>query len=350
MTSTFTANKSFEEPGYNDYVNSWNTPINANFSIVDQALGGTTPLNVTGISGTVTLTSAQYRPIYIYVAGTLTANVTYQFPAGVGGMWVVTNATTGAFTLSFTGGSSTLTIPQGITDTIFNNQLGYTFRTTPSGQPGGANTQVQFNSSGAFAGSPNLTWDGASLTTLGSSGAYSRMYASGTVSTATGGAANSLSLQKDSISGNFLSFYYGSLTGSPSPVGAITTDGTSVHLVGSADYATSAGSAAASLVANTATTATTATNVTNLTSAQVGTATAGLSAGAVGTYAMAKYLGSTAITFGGTVSGNMLVPCDATGTIVGSMFSSGQTWQCMGRVDPVSFETPYIVTSWLRVS
>lgn len=31
------------------------------------------------------------------------------------------------------------------------------------GTPGGSNTQIQFNNSGAFAGSPNLAWDGTSL-------------------------------------------------------------------------------------------------------------------------------------------------------------------------------------------
>lgn len=33
-----------------------------------------------------------------------------------------------------------------------------------SGTPGGATTQIQFNDSGSFAGSPNLTWDGTKLT------------------------------------------------------------------------------------------------------------------------------------------------------------------------------------------
>ena len=36
-----------------------------------------------------------------------------------------------------------------------------------SGTPGGSNTQVQFNNSGAFGGSANLTWDGATLSVTG---------------------------------------------------------------------------------------------------------------------------------------------------------------------------------------
>jgi len=36
------------------------------------------------------------------------------------------------------------------------------------GSPGGSNTQIQFNNSGAFGGSANLTWDGSTLTATGS--------------------------------------------------------------------------------------------------------------------------------------------------------------------------------------
>jgi hypothetical protein len=36
-----------------------------------------------------------------------------------------------------------------------------------SGTPGGSNTQIQFNSSGAFSGSSSLTWNGSKLTTSG---------------------------------------------------------------------------------------------------------------------------------------------------------------------------------------
>src|SRR6516165_3121157 len=35
------------------------------------------------------------------------------------------------------------------------------------GTPGGANTQIQYNSAGAFAGSSNLTFDGTNITTAG---------------------------------------------------------------------------------------------------------------------------------------------------------------------------------------
>ncbi len=100
MTSTFTPNKNLELPGFNDYVDSWNTPVNADFTAVDTALGGVTNLNATAVSGDVTLTSTQYRPLQIVISGTLTANVRYLIPSSVGGQWTITNSTSGAFTLS----------------------------------------------------------------------------------------------------------------------------------------------------------------------------------------------------------------------------------------------------------
>ena len=117
MTSTFTPNKNLELPGFNDYVDSWNTPVNADFTAVDTALGGVTNLNATAVSGDVTLTSTQYRPIQIVISGTLTANVRYLIPSSVGGQWTITNSTTGAFTLSVASaaGGSNITLPSGTT-------------------------------------------------------------------------------------------------------------------------------------------------------------------------------------------------------------------------------------------
>lgn len=102
MTSIFSTNKGLEEPASGDYVNAWATPVNANWTAIDAALGGTTSISVTGISApTTTLVITQYRPPNIEFTGTLAANLNYQIPTGVGGMWSINNATSGAFTLAF---------------------------------------------------------------------------------------------------------------------------------------------------------------------------------------------------------------------------------------------------------
>ncbi len=115
MASTFTTNKSIEKPGNGDYVNTWNVPVNTDFDIIDASLGGTTTINATGASGTVTLSASQYRPPTIIITGTLTANVTYRVPSGIGGQWVVFNNTSGSFSITIDsgGGGTSVGVPQG---------------------------------------------------------------------------------------------------------------------------------------------------------------------------------------------------------------------------------------------
>ena len=99
--------------GGND--NTWGGINNANFSIVDQALGGVTQIVVTGVAaGIYTLTAAQYTPPNIEFTGTLGGHLTYVVPDNVGGFWSVWNNTTGAFLLTFASGNgSAYNVPAG---------------------------------------------------------------------------------------------------------------------------------------------------------------------------------------------------------------------------------------------
>jgi len=103
-----TANKGFEQPALGSI--NWGAPLNNDFGGIDAAFGNVTTISVTGQTATpVVLTLAQYQNLTIKFEGALTANVTYQLPAGVGGQWVMQRATTGAFTItiaSLGGGSS----------------------------------------------------------------------------------------------------------------------------------------------------------------------------------------------------------------------------------------------------
>lgn len=170
MASTYTTNKSIEKPANGDYVNTWNVPVNGDFDIIDASLGGTTTLNATGASGTVTLTDVQYRPPTIIVTGVLTASVTYRVPSGVGGQWIVFNNTSGSFNVTFdSGGAGTsVIVPQGQKVLIYcdgtNVALGVTVTNATAG---GSSGQVQYNSGGALAGSSNLTYDGTGNLVLG---------------------------------------------------------------------------------------------------------------------------------------------------------------------------------------
>jgi hypothetical protein len=121
MTSTFSANKNLELPGNGDYVNTWNIPVNGDMSIIDAAFGGTTSLNAT--SGSVTLTSTQYQKLILSVTGSISADVTYTIPSGVGGQWVVKNLTTGGYSVIIAsgGGGSSAIVVNGNVSTVVSD-------------------------------------------------------------------------------------------------------------------------------------------------------------------------------------------------------------------------------------
>lgn len=130
-----TTNKGLTQPPVGS--SGWGLPLNEDFGYIDEAFGGVTSINVTGVTATpVVLTMAQFRSLTIKFSGTLTANVTYQIPAGVGGRWVIQNNTTGAFsiTVSSLGGGTTFTAGVGYTNLVCDgiNCVG-SFGRTPTG-------------------------------------------------------------------------------------------------------------------------------------------------------------------------------------------------------------------------
>ena len=94
MPSSFTTNKTLELPANGAYVDTWNVPVNGDMSIIDQALGGTTNLNATGVSAPVLLDVTEYRSLIIQITGAITSDVTYVIPEDVGGQWIVFDGTT----------------------------------------------------------------------------------------------------------------------------------------------------------------------------------------------------------------------------------------------------------------
>lgn len=175
MVSTYTTNKRIEKPGNGDYVDTWNVPVNADFDIIDAALGSTTAINVTSVSGGVALTPTQYQKAFIAFSGVLTANVTYGIPAGVGGQWTIVNLTTGAFTLkvvSLTGGGTETTLLPGF-QIVSCDGTNTQFSTAPGTRIG--TTDLVF-------GVPTTTINGLTLTnvTIGSAASPVPVAAGGT--------------------------------------------------------------------------------------------------------------------------------------------------------------------------
>jgi hypothetical protein len=91
------------------------------------------------------------------------------------------------------------------------------------------------------------------------------------------------------------------------------------------------------------------------TTAQVLTATAGASAGAVGTYGFFGYTPVTAVALNTTVAGSTLVPAgvirrsDDIGAPINSGSAQSGTWRCMG-YSPTGSGALGAATVWLRIS
>ena len=163
MVSSYTTNKSIEKPANGDYVNTWSTPVNSDWDIIDTAFGGVTTLTTT--TGSTTLSTAQYRAPILNCTGTLTGNVVYTIPSGIGGLWTVANATSGSYTVTFaSGGSGTsIVITQGTRAFILSDGTNISYCSTQPVNPAGSNTQIQFNNSGSLGASSNFVWTGSAV-------------------------------------------------------------------------------------------------------------------------------------------------------------------------------------------
>lgn len=130
----YTTNKKLIRPTYNEYsseATGWSGPINTDWDYIDAAFGGLT--NLTQITGTHLLAEADYRNLILQSTSSLTGNVRYNVPSGVGGQWIVRNATSGnsTFTIGTTaGGGTSVVIPQGQVEIIYSD--GTNIRSTRS--------------------------------------------------------------------------------------------------------------------------------------------------------------------------------------------------------------------------
>ncbi len=163
--SSFTTNKSLEKPNNGEYVDSWNVPLNADMNIIDAALGSVTNLNAT--SGSANLSNASYQNMALNVTGAMTANVVYTIPSGVGGQWIVRNATTDsvggpwAVTVASGGGGSNVTVLRGKASMIWSD--GTNIRNVDE-NVSSIGTVTSVNVSGGTTG---LTTTGGPVTTNG---------------------------------------------------------------------------------------------------------------------------------------------------------------------------------------
>ncbi len=148
---------------------TWGQITNTNLYLIQQAIGGYQEVSIAGGAQTTALAMSDgalsnARNAVIKLTGTITGNQIVTVPTGVEKTWIVYNGTTGAFTVEFKQAGGT-----GVTFSTTNKGFKYLYADATNvneivlGAPGGSDTQVQFNSSGAFGGSANFTWDGTNL-------------------------------------------------------------------------------------------------------------------------------------------------------------------------------------------
>jgi hypothetical protein len=164
-----TTNKGIEQPSYNQYASDptgWTAPINANWLVIDNALGSTANISAP-TSGE--LTSGQYQCLILNVTGTLASNVTLTIPSGKGGQWLVYNNTTAnanTLTIGVTGLPGTsVTVERGVTSTIYSDGTNVRLADNRSqaASAAGSSTQIQFNTGGVLAASSSFIFDGSNL-------------------------------------------------------------------------------------------------------------------------------------------------------------------------------------------
>ena len=139
MTISYTPNKSLQVPSTGS--SNWDVPLNADWALLDNALGGSLTLSVTGVTTTQNLTAAQCQYAILNLTGTLSTNLILTIPApasGInpisGGVWIVNNATTngigGPYTITFapsSGLGTTALVPQLQVRTIYSDGLNVGF-------------------------------------------------------------------------------------------------------------------------------------------------------------------------------------------------------------------------------
>ena len=138
MANTITTNKLFQEPAQGD--TGWNTPLNFNFTTMDQSLGSSFAISTTGGTTNLTTSTAAINGVnwwtaqQLVISGTLTSNAIITIPTYItgstantfGSSWIITNNTTGAYTVTFvttgTGASGAgVTISQNSSSFIYSN-------------------------------------------------------------------------------------------------------------------------------------------------------------------------------------------------------------------------------------
>ena len=115
MASSYSTDLKIELMVTGENAGTWGEKTNDNLNVIQQAIAGYGEQSIAGGAQTTALTIANSptlsvaRNIVIKLTGTITGNQIVTVPSGIEKTWIVSNGTTGAFTVEFktTGGTGT---------------------------------------------------------------------------------------------------------------------------------------------------------------------------------------------------------------------------------------------------
>ena len=126
-----TTNKGLSEPA-NGSLN-WDTPLNANFDIIDKSFGSF--VNILTTTGNYPLTPSDLQNMcFKSNTSAFTGNVTFTIPNGIAGQWVVVNQSgVSSNTLSVVCGASSVLVDRGTVRSIYCDGTTVSYADTPFG-------------------------------------------------------------------------------------------------------------------------------------------------------------------------------------------------------------------------
>jgi hypothetical protein len=170
MASTW-SNLGLNLQGTGDNSGTWGQLTNVNLQDIDYAISGVAAITITGNttlafttnSSSTTYTNETGRAKIIVLSGSLSATTITITVPNIQKDYVIIN-NSGATTTITAGGSTTVSIATSTKAYVYSNgSSSVNFALSQATNPGGSDTYVQYNSSGAFAGSSNLTFNGTTL-------------------------------------------------------------------------------------------------------------------------------------------------------------------------------------------
>jgi hypothetical protein len=173
MASTF-SNLGLNLQATGENSGTWGAITNVNLQEIDAAIAGVYSLTITGSttlafttnSSSTTYTDESGRNKTIILSGALSATTVTLTVPNIEKDYVIINNSGGTVTVS-SGGATTVNIGTGSKNyVIVDPTTTSVISAVPAASPGGATTNVQYNSGGSFAGNTNFTYDGTTTVTI----------------------------------------------------------------------------------------------------------------------------------------------------------------------------------------